>query len=143
MVSIVALLVGTIIEKFGGGLSDNMTQALIALVAIFTGGNVLEHISGVLKPLKGTKAGQVIEDILPGDQHLGAESQQQQQAAAEPTRQPAPIEQEFMAFANHVQGRMDELQKQIQVQAQGVAQLVQIVNSQRGSPAQQAPRRES
>jgi hypothetical protein len=143
MVSMIALVVGVIIERFGGGLSDNMTHALIALVAIFTGGNVLEHLSGVLKPLKGTKVGQIVEDIIPGDQGLGvvaAEPKAEMASAPEAggTRMPHPMEEEFMGFTHHVEGRINTLQQQIQVQAQGLAQLVQIINTQRG--ASQGPK---
>lgn len=138
MVSMIALVLGVVIEKFAGGLSDNMTQALIALVAIFTGGNVLEHVAGVLKPLQGTKAGQIVEDILPGDQGLGVVKQE---AAQTDTRVPSQVEQEFMAFAQHVDGRINTLQQQIQTQAQGLAQLVQIINTQRGASPQGAAKR--
>ncbi len=79
MVSLIALVIGVALEKFAGGLTANMETSLIAIVAIFTGGNVMEHLANALKIVKGTKVGQVIEDVLPGDQGLGTQVVQEEE----------------------------------------------------------------
>ena len=79
VVSVVALIVGLVLEKFGGGLSENMQTSLIAIVAIFTGGNIMEHLADALKIIKGTKLGQIIEDAIPGDQGLGMDVSQKEE----------------------------------------------------------------
>lgn len=121
--SLIALAIGFGIEKFGGGLSDNMEQSLIAIVAIFVTGNVGEHLSKALAVLRGTKIGQIIEDVVPGDQGLGENSQ-----FAE-----APLEEE-----DPYEMRFKELENKLTVQAQNMGQVVQILNAMRGTqPANQ------
>lgn len=137
MVSLVAILIGTILEKFGGGLSDHMMTLLIAGVGIFTTGNVIQ---GVADAIKGTKVGKMIEDILPGDQGLGAQAPvagAQVQAAQAPD-----LRQELYGAMNEVGKRFEEqgkslatLNQQLQVQAQNTAKLVAFVNSKVSPPA--------
>lgn len=132
MVSLIALVIGVVLEKFGGGLSDNMQASLIAIVAIFAGGNVGEHIADALKFLKGTKVGQVIEDIVPGDQGLGDGSSQAASA-------PAVRELTAADVAEHFGGRVDELEKKLTVQAQNLGQIVNILNQMRSAQNGQQP----
>lgn len=129
MVSLIALVVGVVLEKFGGGLSDNMQTSLIAIVAIFAGGNVGEHLADALKFLKGTKVGQIVEDIVPGDQGLGAGSSSAAMARAE---------DDVADLAEASEARFKELENKLAIQAQNVGQIVQILNSMRGANA--APR---
>lgn len=127
MVSLLALAVGVVLEKFGGGLSDNMQVSLIAIVAIFAGGNVGEHIADALKFLKGTKVGQIVEDIVPGDQGLGASSVSAARARDD--------EDMVGELAEASEARFADLEKKLAIQAQNVGQIVQILNSMRGANA--------
>lgn len=137
MVSLIAILIGTGLDKFGGGLSDSMLHLLIAAVAIFTGGNVLTSLADVLKPLKGTKLGHIIEEFVPGDQgldELGGPAPAQQTVgyaqAPTPTSNIASKQEVYEAM-NAAGSRFDTLEKQLATQAQNVNQLVQIINQMR------------
>lgn len=138
MMSLIALVVGVVMEKFGGGLSDNMQTSLIAIVAIFAGGNVGEHIANALKFLKGTKVGQIVEDIVPGDQGLGVASAVA--PAAQPARAPAVSSADLEDVLGEVDGRFADLEKKLAVQAQNVGQIVNILNQMRGAQGGQAPK---
>lgn len=131
MVSLLALVIGVVLEKFGGGLSDNMQASLIAIVAIFAGGNVGEHIADALKFLKGTKVGQVIEDIVPGDQGLG-EVRGEARAALHAEEMAARAAQDV---ADGLEGRIADIEKKLAIQAQNTGQIVQILNAMRSANA--------
>lgn len=126
MVSLIALAVGVALEKFGGGLSDNMMTSLIAIVAIFAGGNVGEHIADALKFLKGTKVGQVIEDVIPGDQGMGTLKTQAGVA-------PSSLSAEDVA--EEMEARLSDVDKRLAVQAQNTAQIIKLLNAMRGVPS--------
>jgi hypothetical protein len=145
MVSLIAILVGAILDKFAGGLTDNMEHILIGAVAIFTGGNIFEHIKGMLA---GTKVGQMIEDIMPGDQGLMPE-------VAKPEMQMAQAASNAVNVANNVVGqamdavgkRFEALEQRLTVQAQNQAKLVEFINkmtatAQARNPAPQRPQEE-
>lgn len=125
MVSMMAIVIGVALEKLGGGLSVHMEQALVAIVAIFTGGNVLEHLSSVLRGLKGTKVGQVIEDAIPGDQGLGREEQVQM-----------AMQGQLDGAMGAVDRRFAELEKKLETQAANLGQLVGILNQMRQAKPQ-------
>lgn len=130
MVNLLIVLIGVIIEKFAGGLSDNLSTMLISVAAIFTGGNVLSNLGGILGGLKGTKVGQIIEDIIPGDQGLGSSSAQ---AASAPAR----VSAEEVAEAS--EERFADLEKKLAVQTQNIGQIVQILNQMRSAGAGPKP----
>lgn len=130
MVSLIALALGVVLEKFGGGLSENMMTSLIAIVAIFAGGNVGEHLGEALKFLKGTKVGQIVEDIVPGNQGLGVVSNAEAAKAAEDQ---GPGVDEVMEA---VDARFADLEKKLAIQAQNVGQIVQILNAMRSASGQ-------
>lgn len=122
MVSLIALVISVVMEKFGGGLSDNLQTSLIAIVAIFAGGNVGEHIADAIKFLKGTKVGEIIEDIIPGDQGLG-------QLPAASANNEAANAMAYAARVDQAAGeRIAELEKKLAVQAQNMGQIVQLLN---------------
>lgn len=143
MVSLIAILIGAGAEKFGGGLSEHLSQLLIAVVAVFTGGNVLKGFSDAIATLKGTSIGQKIEDLLPGDQGLGATVQ-----AAQAVQPHGHTEMEaFFQFMDEAKGRIDKMSEQITTQAKNTEMIVNIVNQMRGigappkpAPQPQAPR---
>lgn len=141
MVSLIALVISVVMEKFGGGLSDNLRVSLIAIVAIFAGGNVGEHIADAIKFLKGTKVGEIIEDIIPGDQGLKAMSSDEKAEAAHGAAMEA---QAHAAKIDQAAGeRIAELEKKLAVQAQNMGQIVQLLNQIRnpnGGPGPTAPR---
>lgn len=142
MVSLIAILIGTGLDKFGGGLSDSMLHLLIAAVAIFTGGNVLTSLADVLKPLKGTKLGHLIEEFVPGDQGLDGDANAPQQTVAYAQAPPSnnvASKQEVYEAMNAAGSRFDTLEKQLAVQAQNVNQLVQIINQMRGATVARPP----
>lgn len=123
VVSLIALAIALGFEKFGGGLTPNMQDSLIAIVAIFTGGNVMEHLANALKIVKGSKIGDIVEAILPGDQGLGREQQEQEQ---EPPKDLTPYVQELynrMASVEQIQG----------TQAKNIESIVKLM------PTRQAP----
>ena len=124
LVSIIALALGFGIDQFGGGLSDNLTQSLIAIVAIFAGGNVMEHLAEALKFLKGSKLGEFIEEALPGDQGLGDGSSQFAQAP------PVPTETELL------KSQLASVQTALQKQEHNMGMMVQIINQMRGANGQ-------
>lgn len=128
IVSLIALVVGIVLEKFSKtGLTDNMQQSLIAIVAIFTGGNVMEHLANALKVVKGTKVGQVIEDLMPGDQGLGYDKTP---PAPEQSEEADPFEERILM--------LEDIQKR---QARNIEVLVQQLNRvlQPQQPPQQPP----
>lgn len=120
LVSLIALVVGLGLEKFGGGLSENMMVSLIAIVGIFTGGNVGEHLADALKVFRGTKVGQIIEDILPGDQGLGEDKVDT--AYYSPPKAAVASEQDL---------RINELENKLVVQSQNISQIVNLLNTMR------------
>ncbi len=130
LVSLIALAIGVALEKLGGGLSDNMQQSLIAIVAIFAGGNVMEHLADALKVFKGTKIGGIIEDVLPGDQGLRVLTPEEKAEEAH-----AAV-QELGEVSNQSIDRMDEIEKKLAVQAQNMGQVVQILNQMRNPSGQ-------
>lgn len=122
--SLIGLALAGVLEHFGK-LDDNAKQAIIAIVAIFVTGNVGEHLADALKFLKGTKVGEIVEDIIPGDQGL-------KELTAEEKAEAAHV----AASAAHeaVQGadvRLAEMEKKLAVQAQNIGQIVQILNAMR------------
>lgn len=123
IVSLIVVLIGAILEKWGGGLSESMLTALIAVAAIFTGGNVLEHLAQVLAPLKGTKIGQVIEDIIPGDQGLKVDPKAPQEIELD------VAEEEEPAWSQALKAHVTRLESQIKIQANNTAQIVHIINA--------------
>ena len=129
MVSLVGLAVGIAIEKLGGGLTDQTQVLIIAAVGIFTGGNVMEHLATALGGLKGSKVGQIIEDIIPGDQGLG-------KAGAAVAAQPAVAEQfeSMNQFLNDTHAKMEDLERKLQLQAQNTTQIVQLLNQRMTAP---------
>lgn len=129
VVSLIALAVGVVMEKFAGGLSENLMVALISVVGIFTGGNVLEHLSGVLKGLKGMKIGQIIEDALPGDQGLGKASVSvaAAQAASSSANAAGDIE-ELYTGVDAAHKKIDGLEAQLKLQDQSLKNMVGTLN---------------
>lgn len=161
VISLIAILIGLGIDQLGGGLDENMAFALIALVGIFTGGNVLEHLATVLKPLKGTKIGAIIEDILPGDQGLVGPKQappqvsQSVESVSYPEQEVAedtaanPYDEVFMSVFQELQtlrNTVTGLNQQVQLQAGNMEKLIGIINAQlqaagpQGPPPQAPPR---
>lgn len=130
VVSLIGLALSFGLDHFGK-LDDNMKMSILALVGIFTGGNVLEHFADALKFLKGTKVGQVIEDAIPGDQGLGAVSQ-----AA--TARTSEAVDEAHGRIDAVVSKQDDLERKLAVQAQNMAQVVNILNTLR-QPAPPRP----
>lgn len=130
MVNLIVVLVGLVVDKFAGGLTSNLTTILIAVAAIFTGGNVLANIGGIIAGLKGTKVGQVIEDILPGDQGLGAQAQAMVVDTAR---------QEVAGATSALADKMAAIERQLQVQAQNTSAIVQIINQMRGANVPKPP----
>jgi hypothetical protein len=133
LVSLIALAVGVVLDKFGGGLSDNATHSLIAIVAIFSGGNVMEHLAEALKIFAGTRVGQILEDVIPGDQGLGVPKELTAEEKAEAAH--AAVGQLAAAQGDHAT-RVDELEKKLAVQAQNMGQVVQILNTMRSANVQ-------
>jgi hypothetical protein len=117
LVSLIALAIGIVLEKFAGGLTDNMRDSLIAIVAIFTGGNVMEHLANALKIVKGTRVGQIIEDMIPGDQGLGKE--------------PDPV-QEQSEEEDELQHRLYVMEQAQKVQANNISSIVNMLNRMSG-----------
>lgn len=153
MVSLIAIAVGVAMERLGGGLSNNMENALVALVAIFTGGNVIEHIAAAIKVLKGSKAGAIIEDLIPGDQGLREDPVRVETMSSRSvvgSGSSEALRQEFInemqAVVTTVGARLNnsdqqvmsvqkdiaEVKDQMRTQAQNVADIVKILNSTRG-----------
>jgi hypothetical protein len=126
VVSLIALALGIVMEKFAGGLSENMMTALIAVVGIFTGGNVLEHLSGVLKGLKGTKLGQTIEDLIPGDQGLGKAESVAISAASAPA-QGADLEALY-GGVDEAHNKIAGVEKQLALQDQSLKNMAGTMN---------------
>lgn len=130
MVSVIALIIGVVLNHFNA-LNDNMKQALIAIVAIFTTGNIMEHLADALKVFKGTPLEKVVEQI-----ETAAGVPASSQAAQAPAASGDPR-------VDAVINALNELRSQIQVQAQNTNQIVQIINTMRGGapngqPAQPA-----
>lgn len=131
VVSLIGLAVAIVLEKFTKtGLSDNMQESIIAIVAIFTGGNVMEHLGNALKIIKGTKVGQIIEDIMPGDQGLGMPA-------------PAPVEQKeeegHQEVLNYVEQRMGQIEDIQRRQTKNIEVLVANMNRILSGGATQQP----
>jgi len=114
LVSLIALIVGVVLDKFGGGLDDNMRSSLIAIVAIFVTGNVGEHLADALKFLKGTKVGQIVEDIIPGDQGLGKSIAQPAIAAVSDSSTTSPIN-----GLEAISKKLEEMDKKVQMVLEG------------------------
>lgn len=136
MVSLIAILIGAGMDKFGGGLTDHMMTLLIAGVGIFTGGNIFEHIKEMIA---GTKVGKIIEDVLPGDQGLGAVAAPQVAGAQVQAAQAPDLRQELYGAMTEVGKRFEALNQQLQVQAQNTAKLVAFVNSVNAKVSPPAP----
>lgn len=131
IVSLVGLAIAVAFEKFTKqGLSEEMKNSIIALVAIFTGGNVMEHFANAVKVLKGTKVGAIVEDILPGDQGLKAVKEEVQ---AEEASAPDFTEhiKELYAHAKSVNEQLTALKQSQQTQADNTSKLISMINSQR------------
>lgn len=127
MVNLVILAIGIALDKLGGGLTDQMQNFLLVVAGIFTGGNVATHIiPALIDILRGSKVGQVIEDIIPGDQGLGTVV-----AKAEAAVEAADAAHEKIDAES---ARIADLEKKLAVQAQNMGQVVQILNSLRGQP---------
>lgn len=128
MVSLIVVAVGVIVDKFAGGLTDQLMTVLIAAAGIFTGGNIFEHMKEIFTGLKGSKLGRVIEDILPGEQGLGHATPAQTADVQAVHPQVVVQSDEMYAFMNGTEKQMAELRTQLGVQAQNVAQIVQLIN---------------
>ena len=128
IVSLIAMAVAIGFEKFTKqGLSEEMKTSLIALVAIFTGGNVMEHFANALKVLTGTKIGAVVEDILPGDQGLKEEAQKEEASVPDFS---AHIN-ELYAHARGVNTRLDGIDGALKLQAENTQKLIGMINNNR------------
>lgn len=139
--SLVTLAVGLILNHFHL-LDENMRVSLLAILAIFTGGNVMEHLADALKVLKGTPVGKVIEDILPGDQGLAATAAKAPsvQAASGPSVAQVAAESASQAaqLASEAHDRIAEMEKKIAISNQNISQIVQILNQLRSANAPRA-----
>jgi hypothetical protein len=140
MVVLIALAVGAGIDQFGGGLDETMLTAILGLVAIFTGGNVLTHLSSVLAPLKGTKIGQIIEDTMPGNQNLGKDVVAEDVGEVPMSHQQAYVMRQMADQIQALATNLTDVQNKLQVQAQNTASIVGVINAMRGA-GQQAPQR--
>ena len=131
IVSLVGLAVAIAFEKFTKqGLSDDMKTSIIALVAIFTGGNVMEHFANAVKVLKGTKIGAIVEDALPGDQGLKVQKEEiQREEAAVPDF--TEHIKELYGHAKSVNQQLAELKQSQQLQADNTQKLIGMINQQR------------
>jgi hypothetical protein len=145
MVNLIALAIGTVVFLVNGHqIPDNMVTMLLGLSAIFNGGNILEHLSEVLGGLKGSKAGQIIEDLIPGDQGLGAAAPAGVQMAQSPQQQHAQVAADVAGqivsnAMDQVGKRFADLENKLTVQAQNQAKLVQFINSMTQKAQAQAP----
>jgi phage-related minor tail protein len=117
-----ALIIGVVLNHFGQ-LNDNMKQALIAIVAIFTTGNIMEHLADALKVFKGTPLEKVVDQLEAAAGVPASSQAAQAPAASGDPRVDAVIQ------------ALNELKGQIQVQAQNTNQIVQIINAMRGGPS--------
>jgi hypothetical protein len=127
MVSLIALAIAVVLNHFNA-LNDNTKQALIAIVAIFTTGNIMEHLADALKIFRGTPLEKVVEQV-----ETIANVPQSAQAAQAPASTGDPRVDEVIKVVNELRG-------QSQVQAQNMAQIIGIINGMRnpssGAPAQ-------
>lgn len=131
IVSLIGLAVAIAFEKFTKqGLSEEMKTSILALVAIFTGGNVMEHFANAIKAFKGTKIGAIIEDVLPGDQGLkiAKEEVQAEEAAAPDYTEHI---KELYAHAKGVNEQIAQLKQSQQLQAENTQKIIAMINSQR------------
>lgn len=130
IVSLLALVIAIVLEKFSKtGLTDNMQESLIAIVAIFTGGNVMEHLSAALKVFKGTKVGELIEDVVPGDQGLGkVEAPQKEETDDRVARDLERAYNEFVQFANQTEGRFQQMQTALSTHAENTQKIVGMID---------------
>ncbi len=136
MVSLIAILVGTGLDKVGGGLSENMVTVLLGAVGLFTAGNIVENLRA---SLGGTSVGKFIERITPGDTGFDKTVAAGVQMA---TIQPIPVDQGSMNLDSAMQRiygdldgivgnsnkRFDEMDKKLAIQADNVAKLVKFIN---------------
>lgn len=128
MVSLVALAIAIAFEKgTKQGLSEDMKTSLIAIVAIFTGGNVMEHMANALKVFRGTKIGGIIEDVLPGDQGLRVEEPQKEEVAAAPDF--TEHIKELYSHAQTVNGRLKAMEDSAKLQAENTQRLITMINN--------------
>lgn len=117
MVSLLGLVVGLGMEKLGGGLTDKMHDIIITVVAIFAGGNALEHITGIF-----TQQKQVYED---GPEYF--------EEPPQPTKELTVMDalDSVHSLEAKLNNRFAEIDKQIALQTQNIQQIVQILNQNR------------
>lgn len=120
MITILALAIGAGFEKFGGGLSDEMVTAILGLVGIFTGGNMVEHIMSVIKGKKQAK---------PIEQDMSSDIRNHNQ-------QPMSLEQLFSKVyveLDNIRNNAANVNEQLKIQASNTAAIVNVINTMRGA----------
>ena len=120
MVNLVVVIIGVAIDRLGGGLSDKMGTILISAAAIFTGGNVIEHIKEIFS---GTKVGKVVDEMLPPQQAM-------MQEPPPPQFDPSMLN-EIINRIHDSERRFADLDNKLTVQAENTRQLVNIINQSR------------
>lgn len=123
MLSLIAILIGVILDKFAGGLTENMMTVLISAVGFFTGGNIVEHIRGsfkdnvvVEKAVTEPEAPVMTGEQLPPDPGMMLDN-----------------------AMNAVDRRFQEMDKKLSVQADNLGKLVQFINSNMARTPTRAP----
>lgn len=143
VMSLVTLVVGLVLNHFNA-LDEQMKQSLLAILAIFVTGNVMEHLADALKVLRGTKVGHIVEQLIPGDQGLDVPGvnaakaptvQAAVQRAAGPSVAQVASENASAAaqLASEAHDRISDLDKKIAVANQNITQIVAILNQMRGA----------
>ena len=121
VVSLIALIVGVVIEKTQGGLSEAAKESLIAIVAIFTGGNVLEHVTSVFK--KPALVAPIMQDF---------------DEAEDLSEPPVPLN-DVETLKNETGNRFNAMEEKINIQSQNISQIVTILNQMRNPQPPKGP----
>ncbi len=140
--SVIALVGVVLMEKFGGGLSQDTRDFILTVLGIFTGGNVLSKGIQAAKDVKISKQEVVSEDITEDaripvmvedikkivnyvnnlDKTFGEKLQEVNAKISDPVQQENP----------DVELRLKELSDRLDVQVQNVSKLISLVNQIRG-----------
>lgn len=119
--SLLAMLIGVLLDKFGGGLKPDLADFMTVILGIFAGGNVAEHITDTVKAVKAPKAP---EEMTIEDTYVA--------------RRDEPMEEDYVPNQQPVDDKVKSIEQALATQANSINGIIQVLNQMRGQ--QQPPK---
>ena len=127
--ALLVLTIGCVMDKWGGGLSNHLTQLLILVLGVFTGGNVLNGFSDALGKKKKSKdePGSAGVELAPPPSTSSAEVEALRGEIFAALTQ---FDQRLASMGS----QLDQLGRQTQIHQNNITQIVGILNEQTSKP---------